>query len=132
MQIGWRFLTGMALVLAALPGIPRAEDRDWSQRSPLAFGEPMEDCAPRDPALAMAGEPLPAKEGLARPAAAQQPTAVQPAVIQPAVVQPEPAAGPAAETRAQAPRPIPMATLLTFALMASSGSALPQNPGPVK
>lgn len=94
-------LAGTALLLVAVPMVSLAEEDDarnddWATRSPLAFGEPMEDCDTHHVEAAVA---------------------LQPAL--PAKVSPD-------KTTRASPRHLSPATLLTFALIASPGTALPQ------
>ncbi|MCW0234635.1 MAG: hypothetical protein OJJ21_13625 [Ferrovibrio sp.] len=94
--------TGLAMVLLALPSILHAGEDGSGGRAPLALGQPMADCAPREQAGAST-EPvdLPGKEAIAAPKS--------------------PAAG-----TGPAPHRLSTATLLTFALIASPGTGLPQ------
>ncbi|WP_290808842.1 hypothetical protein [Ferrovibrio sp.] len=99
-------LAGTVLLFAALPTVSHAdEDDDRTTRAPLAMGEPMADCDLHHHDVAIA------------PVAA--PTAVIPAV---ASVKP----AKSGTTTQAAPRPLSTAALLTFALIASPGTALPQ------
>lgn len=96
-------LAGMTLALLAVPMVSLAEEEDdWATRSPLALGEPMEDCDIHHAQAAVALQP-----------------ALAPAAT-PAV------AVPRDSTTQAAPRRLSPAALLTFALIASPGTALPQ------
>lgn len=107
----------LALPSVSLPSLSLAADDDWATRSPLAFGEPMEDCAPYPDSAAIAIEPviIPPKD-------------LAPDIV-PAVLPAATKAAPPSTT--QAPRSLSPAALLTFALIASPGTALPQT-GSVK
>jgi hypothetical protein len=108
----WSGIALMAAVVISSLALAGEQADDWASQSPLAFGEPMEDCDQHHPGPVV-----------------QESPAVQPAVI-PAVVpvqETEPAK-PArlnATTGKTTQRPIPPGTLFTFALMASSGSQIP-------
>jgi hypothetical protein len=96
-------LAGTVLLFAALPMVSYADEADGSaERPPLAMGEPMEDCdLHRHDVLTL------------EPAAA-------------------PARAPTGSTTQFSPAPsrrLSPATLLTFALIASPGTALPQTGG---
>ena len=102
-------LAGTVLLFAAMPTVSHAEeDDDRAPRAPLAMGEPMADCDlhHRDVAIAPVAAPA-----AAIPAAAS----VKPTK--------------SGTTTQAAPRPLSPATLLTFALIASPGTALPQTGG---
>lgn len=117
-------LAGLTLALMAAPLVSHAEDDDdWATRSPLAFGEPMADCDLHHTGAVIAAEPvLPAEKVDAILAAPDTAPAVAPAAV------PLPAkVSPGKPTRAS--RPLSTATLLTFALIASPGRALPQTGG---
>lgn len=123
-------LAGTALLLVAVPMVSPAEEDDarsdaWATRSPLAFGEPMGDCDIRHDAAVIAAEPaLPVEKADPLLAAPDAAPAVLPAVV-PAVV-PLPAKALPEKTTRASPRHLSPATLLTFALIASPGTALPQ------
>lgn len=115
---------GALLLLAAAPAVSLAEeDDDWATRSPLAAGEPLGDCDIHHHEIAVAVEPAPVPALPADKARAilAVPDEVAPAVapvIAPAAAPPK---APADRTTRLSP-----ATLLTFALIASPGTALPQ------
>jgi hypothetical protein len=125
-------LAGVALALLAVPMFSHAEDDDWATRSPLAFGEPMEDCDihHHDAVIAAEPAPLPAVAGEKADALLATPDVVAP-VATPAVAAPvaAPVKAPPDKTTRAAPRGLSTATLLTFALIASPGTALPQTGG---
>lgn len=122
-------LAGMTLALLAVPMVsPAEEDDDWTTRSPLAAGEPMEDCDIHHIEAAVALQPaLPAEKADAVRATPDLVPAVAPVAI-PAAATPAVAA-PRDSTTQAAPRRLSPATLLTFALIASPGTALPQTVG---
>lgn len=99
--------TGLAMVFLALPSILHAGEDNGGSHAPLALGQPMEDCAPHS-AEAVASN--------------MAPVSMTPAATAPA------AAAPAGSTK-PAPRHLSTATLLTFALIASPGTGLPQTGG---
>jgi hypothetical protein len=111
-------LAGVALALLAVPMVSQAEEDDWATRSPLAAGEPMEDCDIHHAEMVIAAEPAPVPAVAADKA---ETILVTPDVV-PVVA---PVKAPPDKTT-QAPRPLSTATLLTFALIASPGTALPQ------
>lgn len=122
-------LAGLAVALMAAPMVSHAEeDTDWAARSPLAFGEPMEDCdIHHSGAVATTQLALPeakVEEILATPDLAP---AVAPAAAP--IVAPLPAKASPDKTTRAAPRALSPATLLTFALIASPGTTLPQTGG---
>lgn len=100
--------SAVLMMTAAVPSY--AADDDWASQSPIAAGEPMHDCAPQAETAAIAGEPAP---DLVKP-------------VLPVSAPAEPL--PPADSKAQLvpPKAFPVATLFTFALMASPGSSLPQ------
>lgn len=102
-------LAGLVLATMAVPMLSHAEEDDWATRSPLAFGEPMEDCDIHHTQAVIAAEPAPL-----------------PAVAAPVAA---PVKAPPDKTTRAAPRGLSTATLLTFALIASPGTALPQTVG---
>jgi hypothetical protein len=120
-------LAGTVLLLMAAPAVSHAEpDDDWATRSPLALGEPMDDCDIHHHDVVIAIQPAPALAAdkveaiLATPdvVPAVAPIAT-PAAIAPAKAPPE-------STTQAAPRHLSPAALLTFALIASPGTAMPQ------
>ena len=124
-------LAGVALALLAVPMVSPAEEDDWATRSPLAAGEPMEDCDLHHAGAVVAAEPVlvPALAADKADAILATPDVVP--VVVPAAIpaaEPLPAKPPTGKTT-QAPRPLSTATLLTFALIASPGTALPQTGG---
>lgn len=124
-------LAGALLIWAAVPMVSHAGEADWAAQSPLAMGEPMEDCdihhhAPAAIALEAAPALLPADKVeaiLATPDVV--PAAATPAVA-PAAVPKAPAGS---TTQLAPPKNLSPAALLTFALIASPGTALPQTNG---
>jgi hypothetical protein len=126
-------LAGVALALLAVPMVSHAEDDDWATRSPLAAGEPMEDCDIHHTEAVIAAEPAPlpavaAEKADATPLATPDVVPVLAPVATPAVAAPvaAPVKAPPDKTTQAAPRSLSPATLLTFALIASPGTALPQ------
>lgn len=107
--------TGVALMVAVvISSLAVAEERetDWADRSPLAFGEPMEDCDQHHPALVAKEEVLPT---------------VIPAVAPVQDVEPvKPATGKTTQ-KPLSPNSLSPGALFTFALIASPGSQLPVN-----
>ena len=99
--------TGVAMVLLALPSILHAGEDGSGGRAPLALGQPMADCAPHFAEAA---------------ASNMAPASMTPAATAPA------ATAPAGSTK-PVPRHLSTATLLTFALIASPGTGLPQTGG---
>jgi hypothetical protein len=109
-----------------------AGENDWTTRSPLAMGEPMEACDIHHHEAAIAIQPaalLPAEKVEAILATPDVVPVVVPAatptVITPAVV-PLPAKVRPGSTTQAAPRHLSTAALLTFALIASPGTTMPQ------
>ena len=103
-------LAGAALLLVAVPMVSHAEEDDWATRSPLAA----------EPALRSAVAIEKTDAILAAPDAA--PAVLPAAVPLPAKALPE-------KTTRASPRHLSPATLLTFALIASPGTGLPQTGG---
>lgn len=101
---------GVALMAAAvISSLAMAGDReaDWSAQSPLAFGEPMEDCDRHHPALVARDEMTPA---------------LMPAVVPVQETEPvKPVTGKATQ------KPLSPGALFTFALFASPSGQLPVN-----
>lgn len=122
-------LAATALLLTAAPAVSQAEHQ-WT---PLALGEPMDDCDIHHHDIVMAIQPAPALSAdkveaiLATPDVAPAVTPVAIPAATPAAVAPAKAA-PGTTTRA-APRHLSPAALLSFALIASPGTALPQTNG---
>jgi len=99
--------TGVALMAAVvISSLAMAgEADDWTTPSPLAFGEPMEDCDQHHPALV-------AKEDLV--------PMILPVVVPVQDVEPvKPAVGKTTQ------KPLSPGALFTFALIASPGSQIP-------
>jgi hypothetical protein len=121
------------LLFASVPMVSHAGENDWATHSPLAMGEPMEACDihHHDAAIAIQSAPPPSAEKIEAilatpdvvPAVAP---AATPTVIGLAVV---PAKAPPGSTTQAAPRHLSTAALLTFALIASPGTSLPQTNG---
>lgn len=123
-------LAGTALLFASVPMVSHASDDDWSARSPLAMGEPMDDCGEvrDDSAIALKTVPSLATEKVEAILATPDVVPGSAPLTTPAVVVPEvlPAKAPPDATTQAVPRPLSPAALLTFALIASPGTALPQ------
>lgn len=131
-------LAGTVLLFASLPMVSHAEDEDdWATHSPLAFGEPMDDCDLHHPDVAIAVPPAPdlvvpvekVEAILTTPdvVPAVAPVAIPgatPAAVIPVAVPAK--APPESTTQLSPPRTLSAATLLTFALIASPGTSLPQ------
>ncbi|QDO96818.1 hypothetical protein FNB15_05800 [Ferrovibrio terrae] len=121
---------GTVLLFASLPMVSRAEDgEDWAAHSPLAMGEPMEDCDIHHHGAVIALDVVPGPPADKVEAILTTPDVV-PAVAPvttPAVIAPVKA--PAGATTQATPKHLSPATLLTFALIASPGTALPQTSG---
>ena len=121
-------LAGAALLLVAVPMVSHAEEDDWATRSPLAAGEPMEDCDIRHDAAVIAAEPaLRSAVAIEKTDAILAAPDAAPAVLPAAV--PLPAKALPEKTTRASPRHLSPATLLTFALIASPGTGLPQTGG---
>lgn len=122
---------GTVLLLAAVPMVLHAEEGDdWATRSPLALGEPMADCDIHHHATAaVALESAPALPADKVEAILATPDVV-PAVAAPVIMPPAPVKTPSDKTtQLSPPRHLSPAALLTFALIASPGTALPQTAG---
>jgi hypothetical protein len=104
----WSGIALMAAVVISSLALAGEQADDWASQSPLAFGEPMEDCDRHHPALVV-----------------QESPAVIPAVVPVQETEPVKPARLNATTGKTTQRPIPPGTLFTFALMASSGSQIP-------
>lgn len=111
-------LAGTVLLLASVPLVSFAEGDDWAARSPLAYGELMGCCDSHHRDIVLAIEPAP-------PQAAEKIEAI---LATPDVVPVTAKTLPKSTTKA-APRHLSTAALLTFALIASPGTSLPQTNG---
>lgn len=123
----WCGVALMAAVVISSLALAGEKEADWSSQSPLAFGEPMEDCGAHHPALIAKDDLLPTIVP-----AVVTPAAVSPAVLEPALLEAEPAASPLpVKQDALPPKPqlspgqLSPGALFTFALIASPGSQLP-------
>lgn len=127
-------LAGTVLLFASVPMVSHAGEAagkdDWATRSPLALGEPMNDCDIHHHDVVIATQPAPALAADKVEAILTTPDlvpAVAPVAIPAAVSPAIPVKKAPVESTTQAiPKHLSPAALLTFALIASPGTAMPQ------